>query len=204
MYNKITQGGLHEYQEETPRKKIYKMKKKLSLPIIFLSILSLLSLNLSAQEPMYVGAAKCKVCHSMAKSGNQFGLWKKSAHFTAYKTLSNESAVEIAKKAGLTEPPSNSPLCLNCHSPYASLAPKLRKDGVGCEACHGPGSNYKRISTMKDKKLSHVEGLIFHDTDDSKITFCITCHKTDNIYHEVKEFDLQEFWGKIVHLIPNK
>lgn len=170
----------------------------------YLFILVLFSLNLTAQEPMYIGTAKCKVCHMTPKSGNQFGIWKKSAHFTAHKTLSSDSAVEIAKKAGLKELPSKSPICLNCHSPYASTAPKLIKDGVGCEACHGPGSNYKKMSTMRDKTLAHEKGLIFHDTDDSKITLCITCHQTDNIYHEVKEFDLQEFWGKIVHLIPNK
>lgn len=181
------------------------MKKDLLLfPILFIALGIIILIGLEAQESAYVGVNKCKTCHKSAKSGNQYGKWKESAHTKGFQSLTTDAALKIAEKAGLTASPSESDECLVCHSPYALSAPKFKEDGVGCEACHGPGRKYKGMSIMKDRDLAKEKGLVLLDTDEAKETFCAKCHKVDNPYHEVKEFCLQEFWLKIVHLIPKR
>ena len=42
---------------------------------------------------------------------------------------------------------------------------------VGCEMCHGPGSEYKRKSVMRDREQALAAGLVIPTRD-----FCAKCH----------------------------
>jgi hypothetical protein len=54
--------------------------------------------------------------------------------------------------------------------------------GVQCEACHGPGNDYKSIAVMKDKAASLAAGLIVPTKET-----CLQCHS--GAPHELKPFD---------------
>ena len=58
------------------------------------------------------------------------------------------------------------PRCLKCHAPLADKAPELKAEGVTCEVCHGPGSDYKKLNIMKDKAAAAKNGLILYGSPD--------------------------------------
>ncbi len=100
--------------------------------------------------PTYIGAEKCKMCHKV-----QYDSWAQSKH---------AKATENAQKSAN---PKFEAACLTCHATNkdAALA------GVQCEACHGPGSDYKSLSVMKDAAKAKAAGLVIP----SQAT-CDSCH----------------------------
>jgi hypothetical protein len=164
-------------------------------------ILAVIFVNVVFPEPTYVGSAKCaKMCHKSPKQGEQYPIWEKSKHAGAYKTLATPSALEVGKKAGVAEP-QKSDKCLKCHVTGFGADPKLleptysAEEGVGCEACHGPGKEYSKLSVMKDKKLAAAAGLI---APDEKV--CVKCHNQESPNY--KAFDFKVMSKKIAHPIP--
>ena len=136
----------------------------------------------SAQTNTYVGIAGCGPCHKTEKSGNQIGVWEKTKHAEAYTALTTAQADEIAKAKGLTTPAAESQECLECHTITATPAADSKmnpKDGVQCEACHGPGSGYRGLSVMKDHEKSVAAGLADYNKDMAKIeALCVKCHNS--------------------------
>jgi len=154
-------------------------------------------------EPSYVGAAKCaKMCHKAKAKGEQYVVWQDSKHAKAYDDLTSPKALEAAKKAGVTDP-QKSEKCLKCHVAGYGVAANLLdstysvKDGVSCEACHGPGSEYGKLKIMKDKKLAMAAGLTIPD---EKV--CVKCHNSESPFY--KEFKFDEMSKKIAHAAPKK
>ena len=98
--------------------------------------------------PTYIGVDKCKLCHKI-----QYDSWSKTKHAKALDSLKPE---ERAKKE-----------CIDCHitAGRADLA------GVQCEACHGPGNDYKTLAVMKDKAKAAAAGLRIPAEKD-----CVVCH----------------------------
>ena len=149
----------------------------------------------------YLGAAKCSVCHGSEAKGNQFGVWKKTAHARAYDALAGEAALKIAKEKGLAKPPQQSDECLKCHvtgfgKPAATFDATYKKEeGVTCEACHGPGSDYKTISVMKDQAAAIAAGLVLPDEKT-----CTQCHNKESPVF--KGFVFKEYVAKIAHPNP--
>ncbi|MFQ6673442.1 MAG: cytochrome c family protein, partial [Fidelibacterota bacterium] len=117
-------------------------------------------------EPRYVSVKKCKVCHATDDIGNQYKIWKSSLHAQAYQTLLGEESKKIAQERGIKLLPNEAPECLQCHvTGYGKDSsrfefPVVKEDGVQCESCHGPGSEYKKIDTMLDKNKAIAAGLI--------------------------------------------
>jgi len=66
--------------------------------------------------------------------------------------------------------------CGVCHKiQYASwseTAHAKRTPPLDCESCHGPGSEYKSLSVMKDPEKAKAAGLVLPTA-----TFCKTCHR---------------------------
>jgi len=151
----------------------------------------------------YVGVATCGTCHKTEKQGKQLDIWKNSKHSQAYKTLQTEKANEVAKKLGHTTAAAETDACLKCHaSGYEKDTPISgtkfdMKDGVQCETCHGPGSNYKNLKIMKDKQDSIKNGLIIHEKIEE---FCKTCHNPES--PTFVEMNFTESWEKIKHSVP--
>ena len=156
---------------------------------------------IAVDTPEYVGASKCKTCHKAEKNGAQFEKWSSERHSKAYESLKSEGAKKKAEVAGVKDPLTDEK-CLSCHTTASSAKNKASsysiEEGVSCEACHGPGSMYKKSSIMKDHKKSVEAGLV--DKVDEKI--CVTCHKKDTPGHEGKFTTFEKEYAKIAHPVP--
>jgi hypothetical protein len=154
------------------------------------------------EKAKYVGAEKCKICHNTTKIGKQYDIWAKGPHAKAYETLAGEEALKIGKAKGIDNPQKSSE-CLTCHvTAYAAdsslkEASLTMEEGVGCEACHGPGSIYKKMSIMKDREKAIASGLIIPDEKT-----CLQCHHDKS--PTFKAFDYKERLKAIAHPIPKE
>ena len=119
----------------------------------------------------------------------------------AWETLASEKAWAIAKDKGLTTPPQQNDACLKCHvtghgQPAANFEAGFKKEqGIQCETCHGPGSDYKTIPVMKDRAASVAAGLVLPDEK-----LCVTCHNAES--PNFKGFDYKTMYAKIAHPRP--
>ncbi len=150
----------------------------------------------------YVGSAKCKVCHKAEKRGAQYVKWQESKHSKAYETLASEKAMEIGKGMDIDNP-QTSDKCLKCHVTAFAAAAELKAEsfdqteGVGCEACHGAGSDYKKMKIMKDQAAAIAAGMIV-PTEET----CVGCHNDKSPTFE--KFDFAEYFKIIAHPRPKK
>ncbi len=172
------------------------MKNRLALLTFSLLILSLAAFS---QDFTYVGAQKCQICHKSDNQGRQYLIWEASKHAKSLEALTLPKAAEAAKAMGVDKP-ANDPRCLKCHSPLAATAPELNCEGVSCEVCHGPGSEYKKLSVMKDKAVAVKSGLILYGSPDAIKAQCLKCHENP---HGIS-FDFAASWEKIKHPVPGK
>ncbi len=129
------------------------------------------------RKPIYVGSRVCGSCHAGKGMGNQYSLWLHSKHSSAWAVLARPESQHIAEISGLRQKPQESPICLGCHA-TAYDAEDWQKDetfrieeGVQCERCHGPGSEYMSEKVMRDKKAAMENGLTMPDEK-----FCMGCH----------------------------
>jgi hypothetical protein len=124
----------------------------------------LLSGKLLAAPPGYVGMEKCKPCHMP-----EFETWSQSAHAqaTANAKLSSDFA----------------PACLTCHATTADGS----LEGVQCEACHGPGSQYAPLAVMVHKEKAVAAGLVLPGPE-----MCARC-RDGNDHHK------NATWGGFEH-----
>jgi len=165
--------------------------------VILIAITAVAALALAAQTFTYVGASKCAICHKSEAQGKQYPIWQASKHSQSLAALSLPQAAECAKAANVQNPP-ESPACLKCHAPLAEKAPELKADGVSCEVCHGPGSEYKKMNIMKDVALAKQNGLIVYDNPEAIKKQCLTCHADAH----GKSFDFAAAFEKIKHNKP--
>lgn len=151
----------------------------------------------------YIGVDKCKLCHIKKTTGEAYMTWKKTKHAKAYETLASPEAKAVAEKLKI-EDPQKSEKCLKCHSTaYGSKTEEFastfkKSEGVGCEACHGPGSEYHKEDVhAKSRDLGKKAGLLIPDEKT-----CLKCHNKDSPSY--KEFDFQKFYKEIAHKNPEK
>jgi len=152
-----------------------------------------------------VGAPKCKTCHK-AKTGDQWKIWTESVHAKAFETLASEEAKKIAADKELGDPQTED-ACLKCHTTKAYLGAEAvvsekgkyaDTEGVGCEACHGPGSDYKSKKIMTDPATHEAAGLVMVKTADA----CTKCHNEES--PTFKDFDFEKRWAEIAHPVPTE
>jgi cytochrome c peroxidase len=128
----------------------------------------------------YVGAARCRLCHSTERIGGQYHIWAESKHAKAFETLGSEKARAMAKKRGIAYP-QKAPECLACHvtgqgEPAERFSPSYSAaEGVSCEGCHGAGSGFAKISTMQGIRQGTLRAGDFGLTLGDK-TVCARCH----------------------------
>lgn len=110
-------------------------------------------------RPIYVGFKKCGGCHVSQKNS-----WLDTSHATAFELLKPNQRAEAKKKAKLnpTKDYTKDKSCLRCHTTgfgkkggyEIGMDEKQakRREGVGCESCHGRGSIFrKKMKTAKGK-----------------------------------------------------
>ena len=133
-----------------------------------------------AAEFHYVGTEGCK-CHK-----SEISDWERSKHAQAYELLMPGKQKSKKKKAGLDPDKdySNDEKCLPCHvtglkkpGGFRDSASTPAMAGVGCESCHGAGSEYRGLH--KDKSLTFTRdeakemGALYGSVDPK---VCDTCH----------------------------
>jgi hypothetical protein len=145
--------------------------------IIAFLFLYLSNANYSQQKKFkYVGAKVCATCHDDEKDSS-YKIWEKSNHARAFVTLATPRALEQAEEAGVKEHPQKSEKCLKCHITGAGLDKSYfadtynKEEGITCEACHGPGSEYIDISIMEDKTKFLANGGMIPTEE-----HCLKCH----------------------------
>jgi len=120
----------------------------------------------------YAGSASCKVCHIY-----EYEKWSEKKHADAYATL---------EKVGSAYDPE----CVVCHSVgmryesgFGTPAKTPQLKDVGCENCHGPGSEH--IETAGEKRTVEPR------------SECADCHTSDNSANY--NGNEAEYFEKIIH-----
>jgi hypothetical protein len=118
----------------------------------------------------FIGNDDCAICHNKI-----FQHWEKTRHASAYETL-----VKAEHEYD--------PECVSCHTiglhyftGFETIESTPKMKGVGCESCHGPGSDHKETQS-KDY------GSVNSDN-------CVICHEDEHS----PDFQFEEYWQKIIH-----
>ena len=175
----------------------------------------------------YVGAGKCKSCHKSKKQGQQYGIWQKTEHAKAFKSLGTAEAKKLAQSVGVSGDPQKAKECLVCHTspkydnqgkarPTSMFGKKFKmEEGVQCESCHGPGEKYWKKKVMK--KIGKEGGVRKSATakktglrlPEKKV--CQQCHAAETkiggvVYKNpsFKNFDFEKRLKEIIHPVPKK
>ena len=130
-------------------------------------------LGVSRGTATYVGSAACAACHSAAGT-----VWSSTRHASALTTLRQHEA-------------GSNPACLACHvtglgqpSGWAGARTPLL-DNVGCEACHGPGSDHVSAPAPGYGDLPSTGAA------------CVGCHTHDNS----PDFRFEVYWPQVQHTL---
>ncbi|MFT4901225.1 MAG: hypothetical protein ACI81V_000494 [Lentimonas sp.] len=124
----------------------------------------------------YVGTESCTACHLA-----EHAIWKDTGHAHAWASLKYKKA-------------DADPNCIACHSVGFGSESGYRREfehekliNVGCESCHGPGSQHVEERTAGGTALQRFRPLAAGD--------CRTCH-----YGEFsRPFDWDTFWPRVAH-----
>jgi ankyrin repeat protein len=153
--------------------------------------------GLRTDAPRYVGSNVCIQCHAGPEEGNINVLWMRGRHGNAYWHLGSDWARYLAllrpHYQDMTKPIADD-RCLLCHTTGAQddqalFAASFRtEEGVGCESCHGPGSEYLSVEVMGNREAFLAAGGRIPDE-----TTCRSCHRRS------ENFDWTEMWPKIAH-----
>jgi hypothetical protein len=107
----------------------------------------------------YVGTGKCRLCHM-----KEYKSWQKTKHSKTWEDLRKDER----KKDD----------CVKCHvtgfgkeSGFVSEEKTAHLTNVGCEACHGPGSEHVKVAPKlaRDKDADRK-------IDKTPVNKCIQCH----------------------------
>ena len=163
------------------------MKANSLIPLIIICMSVITFETDGAKQFENVGAEVCGRCHSRDYRMTQYDIWLASPHARAARTLSTEKGREIAGRKGIDKPDSDE-RCLECHTTGGGKTAKTRAEGVGCEACHGPGSlyesldnhtdfRYRRNGYMKAKKNGMYPILDYEPDLKKREKLCLSCHR---------------------------
>ena len=154
------------------------------------------------EEPKYTGAGSCSSssCHggvqprsSTSVLQNEYSTWAvQDKHAHAYRVLSDDVAQRMGRILGLE--PAKSSRCLACHALDVPEALRSRSfdltDGVTCENCHGPASNWLGPHTRRDWNYDKSLAAGLYDTRNliKRSERCLSCHLGDgsrSVTHEL-------------------
>ncbi len=147
----------------------------------------------------FVGSQVCADCHD-----REYEIWQKTPHAHA-----TDSIVHPAERSEIAR--HHDPECLSCHvtgwnpqehypyeSGYLSLDKSKNLLQMGCENCHGPGSDHVAAENgeLGDEEKHRREMILTLDT--ARDT-CLKCHDLDNspAFHEQGAFE--KYWERVKH-----
>ena len=158
------------------------------------------------KQPVYVGARVCAKCHEGKGMGHQYSKWLASKHAQAYGVLAQPESKKIAQLSGIPQEPQEAAMCLGCHATGAHAEAWEKDptfsvlDGVQCEKCHGPGSEYVDVSLMTNKEAAIKSGLTIPTIQD-----CMNCHfeKGSHVAMlKLPKIDMEKAFKDIAHPTP--
>lgn len=142
----------------------------------------------------FQGVASCAAmnCHggvgAKGQKSCEYTTWvSDDPHAKAYSVLFLKRSIDMGKKLGLTTPPSEAKVCLDCHvtnAPTNLRGPRFSfDDGVGCESCHGAAEKWLGLhvtSAWKTEYATPVQKAEVGMTDlkdiKLRLTKCASCH----------------------------
>lgn len=140
----------------------------------------------AAAEPAYEGRKKCSSCHK-----SQADSWSRTAHARAVDSLRPKNKAEAKRRAKLDPEKdyTQDKDCIGCHvdgfgkeGGYEVQEPSKYLAGVGCESCHGPGSDYRRLHRIageafeRTNKAAPRKSLADAGQDFEFVERCNACH----------------------------
>ena len=156
----------------------------------------------SAQQPAkgvhniskYLGPGSCAAaaCHgniapqkTARVQQNEYSTWVvQDRHAASFRVLQNPVSQRMGKLLGIGKP-EESPRCLTCHALYVPASAKGRNfdigDGVSCESCHGPSSEWLGNHTMQgwSRQKSIAAGMVDNWDIEKRAEQCLSCHLGD-------------------------
>ncbi len=132
--------------------------------------------NIFDNPARYVGAESCRGCHS-----REYEHWNKTAHAATHTT-------EKAKTA-----PPEKQYRYNTGAGSAGGYPEPGREGVQCEACHGPGENH--VAEPEAKGQGYIVGLTRECSSCVVEQICRRCHSSE----DDPDFDFQKQLLKVRH-----
>ncbi|MCP4898038.1 MAG: hypothetical protein GY906_13785 [bacterium] len=152
------------------------MKRRTFLFVLATAGILFAAAGAGASDHAFVGAAKCKMCHKV-----QYNSWLETTHAKAldHAKAATDRTFEAA--------------CLKCHTTNADEA----LAGVQCEACHGPGADYKKMSIMKDQESAFANGLVVPTQ-----ATCNGCH-TGEDHASKKDLEAEKANAAAIHAHKN-
>lgn len=155
-------------------------------------------------SPQYTGVELCRSCHQSLSSGRQYQIWRLGPHAGAYEALEGDSA-----RMYLSRTRKDVSTCLPCHTAIGRESKNdaekaINSEGIGCERCHGPGSDYSYYNVMLDREEFLSEGGVAGSLDD-----CYSCHSrnpaidTTHCPFQYDLFNADSAWRLIQHPIPD-
>lgn len=140
----------------------------------------------AAAEPRFEGRKKCQNCHK-----SQGESWAETAHAKAMESLKPKTREKAKLKAKLDPKKdyTKDKKCVGCHVDgfgeeygYSIQEPDKFLTGVGCESCHGAGSDYRKIHRKagerfeKAKETAPRQDLVEAGQDFQFEEKCNACH----------------------------
>jgi len=167
------------------------MARKLFV-ILVLVLFAAVSLSLAQEKKAaekkevkheFIGEKKCKMCH---KKDGTHPSWAETPHAKAFDVLD-------AKQKKNEE-------CFACHATGVTAKGALL-EGVQCESCHGPGSDYNKMKVMKDQELAIENGLLIPDEKT-----CTGCHNetAPEVCNVKDKFDYEAMKVNGIHKLDEK
>lgn len=141
----------------------------------------------------YLGNAACIRCHTdgpPAGSDEDFVLlteyttWRlQDKHSFAFLSLRGPRAQQMEKLLGLEHPASEEAACLSCHAPKPEKTKQGfdRRDGIGCEVCHGPAEKWladhqDRAWRLESAAAKAARGMTDLRDPATCAAVCTSCH----------------------------
>lgn len=138
----------------------------------------------------FVGNKRCRMCHTQ-----WFESWRETSKANAFESLKPNVGASAKERAGLdvAKDYTTDSRCLRCHSVgfgepggYATPAADDKKaerharlrEGVGCEACHGPGSDYIQVmrEILLEERPYRRSELVAKGRRVVGKAVCLSCH----------------------------
>jgi len=162
--------------------------------LIFLTFTAIIGIALAeevkkSEEPEYVGVEKCKRCH---QRDHIYQAWTKTAHADSWDYLDEKQKKDEE--------------CIACHATGETPDGELLVN-VQCEACHGPGSQHKRLFLADSKEKAKNKNITYIGEET-----CLKCHDNKKIpeqfrpdkpfdYTKAKEIGIHSLDGVLMHEI---